>query len=133
MQNVMQNHCGVFRFPEMLSEGVQKIKEVAEKVAKVEIRDKSKVFNTARVEALELENLIEVARATMISAEARKESRGAHDRADFHDTPEFPNGRNDGDWLKHTLWYRDGDRLAYKPVNLKPLSAEPVPLKVRTY
>jgi succinate dehydrogenase / fumarate reductase flavoprotein subunit len=133
MQRVMQNHCGVFRFPEMLAEGVQKIKEVAEKVAKVEIKDKSKVFNTARVEALELENLIEVARATMVSAEARKESRGAHDRADFHDTQEFPNGRNDKDWLKHTLWFREGDRLQYKDVNLKPLSAEPVPLKVRTY
>jgi succinate dehydrogenase / fumarate reductase flavoprotein subunit len=133
MQRVMQNHCGVFRFPEMLVEGVAKIREVADKVAKVEIKDKSKVFNTARVEALELENLIEVARATMVSAEARKESRGAHDRADFHDTPEFPNGRNDKDWLKHTLWFREGDRLEYKGVNLKPLSAEPVPLKVRTY
>jgi succinate dehydrogenase / fumarate reductase flavoprotein subunit len=133
MQSVMQNHCGVFRFPDMLAEGVQKIKEVAEKVAKVEIRDKSKVFNTARVEALELENLIEVARATMISAEARKESRGAHDRADCHDTPEHPNGRNDEQWHKHTLWYRDGDRLEYKPVNMTPLTAEQVPLKVRSY
>ncbi|MDB5803309.1 MAG: fumarate reductase [Betaproteobacteria bacterium] len=133
MQNIMQNHCGVFRFPEMLSEGVTKIKEVAEKVAKVEIKDKSKVFNTARVEALELENLIEVARATMISAAARKESRGAHDRADCHDTPEFPNGRNDKEWHKHTLWFRDGDRLEYKPVNMTPLSAESIPLKTRSY
>jgi succinate dehydrogenase / fumarate reductase flavoprotein subunit len=133
MQAVMQNHCGVFRFPEMLAEGVTKIKEVAEKVAKVEIKDKSKVFNTARVEALELENLIEVARATMISAAARKESRGAHDRADCHDTPEFPNGRNDKEWHKHTLWYRDGDRLEYKPVNMKPLTAESIPLKTRSY
>jgi succinate dehydrogenase / fumarate reductase flavoprotein subunit len=133
MQSIMQNHCGVFRFPEMLTEGVTKIKEVAEKIAKVEIKDKSKVFNTARVEALELENLIEVARATMISAEARKESRGAHDRADCHDTPEHPNGRNDAEWHKHTLWYRDGDRLEYKPVNMTPLTAESIPLKVRSY
>ena len=133
MQAVMQNHCGVFRFPDMLVEGVEKIKAVAEKVAKVEIKDKSKVFNTARVEALELENLIEVARATMISAEARKESRGAHDRADCHDTPEFPNGRNDKEWHKHTLWFRDGDRLEYKPVNMTPLGHELVPIKVRSY
>ena len=133
MQRVMQNHCGVFRFPDMLAEGVEKIKEVAAKVAMVEIKDKSKVFNTARVEALELENLIEVARATMISAAARKESRGAHDRADCHDTPEFPNGRNDQEWHKHTLWYRDGDRLAYKPVTMTPLEAESIPLKTRSY
>jgi succinate dehydrogenase / fumarate reductase flavoprotein subunit len=133
MQKVMQNHCGVFRFPDMLIEGVTKIKEVAEKVARTEIKDKSKVFNTARVEALELDNLIEVARATMISAEARKESRGAHDRADCHDTPEHPNGRDDKNWHKHTLWFRDGDRLQYKPVNMTPLSAESIPLKVRSY
>jgi len=133
LQRVMQAHCGVFRFPDMLIEGVAKIKEVAEKVARTEIKDKSKVFNTARIEALELDNLIEVARATMISAEARKESRGAHDRADCHDTPEHPNGRDDVNWHKHTLWFRDGDRLEYKPVNMTPLSAESIPLKVRSY
>ena len=75
------------------------------------------MFNTARVEALELDNLIEVARATMVSAEARKESRGAHDRADHHK-------RDDVNWLKHTLWYKEGDRLEYKPVHLKPLTVE---------
>jgi succinate dehydrogenase / fumarate reductase flavoprotein subunit len=98
-----------------------------------EIADKSQVFNTARIEALELDNLIEVARSTLISAEARKESRGAHDRADFHDTPEHPNGRNDDEWLKHTLWFKDGDRLDYKPVILTPISTESIPAKVRTY
>lgn len=76
--------------------------------------------NTARVEALETENLIEVAKATMISAEARKESRGAHVRDDAPDTPEFPNGRNDKEWLKHTLWHREGNKIEYKPVNLTP-------------
>jgi succinate dehydrogenase / fumarate reductase, flavoprotein subunit len=80
-----------------------------------------------------VQNLIDVARSTMISAEARKETRGAHDRADFHDTPEHPNGRNDAEWLKHTLWYKEGDRLQYKAVNLKPLSIESIPAKVRTY
>jgi succinate dehydrogenase / fumarate reductase, flavoprotein subunit len=91
------------------------------------------VFNTARVEALELDNLVEVAVASLVSAEARKESRGAHDRADFPDTSEHPNGRNDADWLKHTLWYRQGSRLAYKPVHLRPLTATAFEPKVRTY
>ncbi len=133
MRRTMQAHCGVFRFPDLLSEGVTKIKAVAERAARTGIKDKSKVFNTARVEALELDNLIEVARSTMISADARKESRGAHDRADCHDTPENPNGRNDKEWLKHTMWYRDGDRLEYKAVNLQPMSTESIELKVRSY
>jgi len=126
MQRTMQAHCGVFRFPDLLSEGVQKIKAVAERSRRTQIRDKSKVFNTARIEALELENLIEVARATMISAAARQESRGAHDRADF---PK----RDDVSWLKHSLWFREGDRLDYKPVNLKPLTVESFEPKARVY
>ena len=133
LQRTMQRHCGVFRFADMLVEGVTKIREVADQVAMTEIGDKSQVFNTARIEALELDNLIEVARSTMISAEARRESRGAHDRADCHDTPEHPNGRNDDEWLKHTLWYKEGDRLAYKDVILTPLSVESIPAKVRSY
>ena len=75
------------------------------------------MFNTARVEALELDNLVETAMATIVSAEARKESRGAQARADF---PE----RDDKNWMKHTLWYKEGNRLAYKPVHLKPLTVE---------
>ena len=126
MRRIMQLHCGVFRFPDTLAEGVKKIREIADRATRTEIKDKSKVFNTARIEALELDNQIEVARATMVSADARKESRGAHDRSDF------PN-RDDVNWLKHTLWYKDGDRLEYKPVNLKPLTAESVEPKVRTY
>ena len=90
------------------------------------VGDRSKVFNTARIEALELDNLYEAARATMVSAEARKETRGAHDREDFH-------ARDDAQWLKHTLWYRDGDRLEYKPVNLKPLTVESIEPKARVY
>jgi len=126
MRRTMQAHCGVFRFPDMLSEGVKKIREIAARVERTQIKDKSKVFNTARVEALELDNLIEVARASMISADARKESRGAHDRADF---PK----RDDANWLKHTLWFKDGDRLEYKAVHLKPLTAATFEPKVRTY
>ncbi|MFN0304637.1 MAG: succinate dehydrogenase flavoprotein subunit [Burkholderiales bacterium] len=126
MRRTMQLHCGVFRFPDLLTEGVKKIKEISNRAARTEIQDKSKVFNTARVEALELDNLIEVARSSMVSAEARKESRGAHDRADF------PN-RDDAKWLRHTLWFKEGDRLDYKAVNLKPLTAESFEPKARVY
>jgi succinate dehydrogenase / fumarate reductase flavoprotein subunit len=133
LQRTMQNHCGVFRFAAKLKEGVTKILEVQKAVQQSEIRDKSKVFNTARIEALELDNLIEVAVATMISAEARKESRGAHVRDDAPDTPEHPNGRDDENWLKHTLWFKEGNRLDYKSVRLTPLTVPTIELKKRTY
>jgi succinate dehydrogenase / fumarate reductase flavoprotein subunit len=126
IQRTMQAHCGVFRFPDLLSQGVTKIRAVAERAQRTQIRDKSKIFNTARVEALELDNLIEVARASMISANAREESRGAHDREDH---PK----RDDVNWLKHTLWHREGDRLEYKPVHLKPLSVDTFQPKPRVY
>jgi len=133
MQRSMQKHAGVFRFDNLLKEGVQKILEVQKDVERTEIKDKSKVFNTARIEALELDNLIEVAVATMVSAEARKESRGAHVRDDAPDTPEMPNGRDDTNWLKHTLWYKDNNRLDYKSVTLRPLSVDTIALKKRAY
>ena len=126
MRRTLQLHCGVFRFPELLLEGVAKLKEIAARAGRTEIADKSKVFNTARVEALELDNLIEVARATLVSAEARKESRGAHDRSDY---PQ----RDDEHWMRHTLWYKEGDRLEYKPVKLKPLTVVPFEPKARVY
>ncbi len=133
LQRTMQKHCGVFRFKDMMVDGVAKILEVEKLVAKTEIKDKSKVWNTARVEALELDNLIEVAKATMISAEARKESRGAHVRDDAPDSEAFPNGRNDAEWHKHSLWHREGNKLSYKPVNMTPLSVETIALKTRSY
>ena len=126
VRKTMQDHCGVFRNQQLLSEGVQRVLELERQTQRVAIKDKSKVFNTARVEALELENLIEVAKATIVSAEARRESRGAQARSDYP-------SRDDVNWLKHTLWYRDGNRLDYKPVNMKPLSVDAFPPKVRTY
>jgi succinate dehydrogenase / fumarate reductase flavoprotein subunit len=133
MRRIMQLNCGVFRFPDLLVEGVGKIKEVAARAARTEIQDKSKTFNTARLEALELDNLIDTAVASLVSAEARKESRGSHDRADCHDRPGYPNGRDDANWLKHTLWYKEGSRLEYKPVHRKPLTVEPFEPKARVY
>ncbi|MFZ9109864.1 MAG: succinate dehydrogenase flavoprotein subunit [Burkholderiaceae bacterium] len=126
IRNTMQNYCGVFRTSELLSEGVSKIKALAERAESIHVADKSKVFNTARVEALELANLVETAKATIVSAEARKESRGAHAHRDF---PE----RDDAQWMRHSLWYSDNNRLDYKPVNLKPLTVETFQPKKRTF
>lgn len=133
MQRSMQKHAGVFRFADLLKQGVEKILEVQKDVEHTEIKDRSKVFNTARVEALELDNLIEVAVATMVSAEARKESRGAHVRDDAPDTPERPDGRDDVNWLKHSLWFKAENRLEYKPVTLRPLTVDTIALKKRAY
>ena len=126
LRRIVQTHCGVFRNQALLSEGVAKILELERRVQRVAIQDRSRTFNTARVEALELDNLIEVAKATIVSAEARRESRGAQARSDY------PN-RDDANWLKHTLWFRDGNRLDYKPVNMKPVSVDAFPPKTRTY
>ena len=129
----MQYHAGVFRTQASMDEGVVKIAELRERVAKIGLKDKSKIFNTARIEALEVENLIEAAQATIVSAAARRESRGAHTVNDYGDTAEHPNGRNDTEWHKHTLWHKDGNKLTYKPVQMKPLTVESIELKTRTF
>lgn len=126
IRNTMQNYCGVFRTADLLKEGVGKIMALAERADRVHLKDKSQVFNTARVEALELANLVETAKATIVSAEARKESRGAHAHRDF---PE----RDDGHWMRHTLWFSEANRLDYKPVNLKPMTVETFQPKKRTF
>jgi len=129
----MQLHAGVFRTQAIMDEGVTKIAALRERVKKIGLKDKSKIFNTARIEALEVENLIEAAEATIVSAAARHESRGAHSVDDYGDTPENPNGRNDSEWHKHTLWHSEGNRLSYKPVQMKPLSVDSIPLTVRSF
>jgi len=136
MRNSMQKHASVFRTQALMDEGVKQIAAIRERVRSLALKDKSKVFNTARIEALEVENLIECAEATIVSAAARKECRGAHTVSDYErpaDDPVAPLGRDDANWMKHSLWYSEGSRLSYKPVQLKPLTVDSVPPKVRTF
>jgi succinate dehydrogenase / fumarate reductase flavoprotein subunit len=133
IRDAMQSHASVFRTQALMDEGVKQIAALRERVNNIGLKDNSKVFNTARIEALEVENLIEAAQATMVSAAARHESRGAHTVNDYGDTPEHPNGRNDQDWHKHTLWHKEGNKLTYKPVQMKPLTVDSIPLQTRTF
>ena len=118
MQKIMQKHCGVFRNKEILNEGINKMKNVMESFNDVSISDKSMIFNTDLVEALELNNLISQSRVTLESAINRKESRGAHAREDYPD-------RDDENWLTHSLiWLDEQGNTSFdtRPVNLKTLS-----------
>ena len=126
LQKAMEDHCGVFRVKDVLQQGVDKVAAIERRLQDVRLKDHSKIFNTARIEALELENLVDVALATVCSALAREESRGAHSRVDF---PK----RDDQKWLKHTLYFKEGRKLDFKPVRLKPLTVEPFIPKERVY
>ncbi len=126
MGRVMEDHCGVFRNEEVLQDGQKKMLELQERMKDASISDYSQVFNTARIEAMELENLMDLGVATVTSALARKESRGAHSRIDY---PE----RDDIHWLRHSLFGMDGIQMDYKPVRMKPLTVDSFPPRKRTY
>ena len=126
LQQIMQNSFGVFRQEDKMEEGVKQLSDLRERIAKAGLSDKSQVFNTARIEALELDNLMEVAEATAIAALTRKESRGAHSRYDFPD-------RDDENWLKHSLFFPNEKRVGKRDVNFAPKTVERFEPKIRTY
>jgi succinate dehydrogenase / fumarate reductase flavoprotein subunit len=136
IRDTMQQHASVFRTQASMDEGVIKIAKLRERIGNIKLSDKSQIFNTERIEALEVENMIEVAQSTMVSAAARHECRGAHSVMDYDrpaDDANCPLGRDDVNWLKHTLWDHATNSLSYKPVVLKPLTVASVPPKIRTF
>ena len=122
----MEKYCGVFRSEDVLQQGVEQVSALEERLRDATISDHSRIFNTARIEAMELENLMDIALATVNCALGRRESRGAHSRVDY---PE----RDDVHWMRHSLYYREGRRVDYKPVRVKPLTVDPFPPKPRVY
>jgi len=126
LQTVMQNHFGVFRKGDFMKEGVKKLEDLRPRIENAHLEDKSQAFNTARIELLELQNLLETAEATAIAAEGRTESRGAHAREDL---PE----RDDENWLCHSLYFPDSKSLGKRSVNFTPKTVDTFQPKIRTY
>jgi succinate dehydrogenase / fumarate reductase, flavoprotein subunit len=126
LQQVMEADCGVFRTEAVLADGLGKVGTLAERLADVRLRDHSRLFNTARIEAMELENLMECALATVAAALVRQESRGAHTRIDY---PQ----RDDVHWLRHSLYHRESRSVDSKPVRTRPMTVDSFPPKERVY
>jgi succinate dehydrogenase / fumarate reductase flavoprotein subunit len=126
LQQVMEADCGVFRTEAVLADGLRKVSALAGRMADVRLRDHSRLFNTARIEAMELENLMDCALATVAAALARQESRGAHTRIDY---PQ----RDDVHWLRHSLYHRDTRSVDSKPVRTRPMTVDSFPPKERVY
>ena len=126
LQEVMQNYFGVFRRGDYMEKGVSALADIREKIDNLHLQDKSAAFNTNRVEAIELQNLFEVAEATAISSLQRTESRGAHAREDYPD-------RDDENWLCHSLYDPTSKSLGKRKVNFEPKQVDAFPPKIRTY
>jgi succinate dehydrogenase / fumarate reductase flavoprotein subunit len=126
LQECMQNYFGVFRRGEFMEKGLNELNEIREKVNNLHLKDKSNAFNTSRVEAIELQNLFEVAEATAVAAYSRDESRGAHARDDYPD-------RDDKNWLCHSLYEPQSKSVSKRDVNFTPSKVESFPPIVRTY
>ena len=126
LQTIMQNYFGVFRRGDYMKKGIEKLNDLKERVENVHLEDKSSAFNTARIEALELQNLFETAYATAVAAEGRTESRGAHAREDFQE-------RDDDNWLCHSIYMPGKREIGKRAVNMTLKTMKPFEPKVRTY